>query len=86
MPSCRATSLPSYLSDQFIRRSAIHKRATRYCYDVHLPKRNLATGQRMFFYGGAKLYNDLPREVKDIGNTKPFKKKLRNELRKNSLT
>ena len=82
---CLHETVPSYLSDQFIRRSAIHKRATRYCNDLHLPKCRLATGQRMFSYRGAKLYNDLPREVKDIKSTKLFKKKLRNELRKNSF-
>ena len=82
---CLHGTVPSYFSDQFIRRSAIHKRATRFCNDLHLPKCRLATGQRMFSYRGVKLYNDLPREVKDIKNTKLFKKKLRNEQRKNSF-
>ena len=44
--------------------SAIHKRTTRYCNDLRFPKCRLATGQRMFSNRGAKLYNDLPRELR----------------------
>ena len=70
----------SYLSDQWQCHSAIHKRTTRYCNDLHFPKCRLVTGQRMFSNRGAILYNDLPRKVKDIDNTKLFKRKLENSF------
>jgi hypothetical protein len=65
----------------------LHNRPTGHCNDLNLPKCRLATGQRMFSYRAAKLlYNDLPRDIKEIENIIFFKKILRNELRKNSLS
>jgi hypothetical protein len=59
----------------FMLRSAIHNRPTRHCNDLNMPNCRLATGQRMFFYrGGATLYNDLPRDIKEIENTRSFEK------------
>ena len=83
---CLHGGVPAYLSDKFMLRSAIHSRPTRHCNDLNLPKCRLATGQRMFSYPGAKLYNDLPLDIKEIENTRFFKKRLRNELRKNLLS
>ena len=83
---CLHGGVPAYLSDKFMLRSAIHSRPTRHCNDLNLPKCRLATGQRMFSYRGAKLYNDLPLDIKEIENTRFFKKRLRNELRKNLLS
>lgn len=83
---CLHGGVPGYLSEKFVLRSSIHKRSTRRCNDLHLPKCRLATGQRMFSYRAAKLYNDLPREDKEVENTTLFKKQLRNKLRKNFLS
>ena len=83
---CLHGGVPAYLSHKFMLRSAIHSRPTRHCNDLNLPKCRLATGQRMFSYRWAKVYNDLPLDIKEIENTRFFKKRLRNELRKNLLS
>ena len=71
---CLHGEVPAYLADKFMPRSAIHKRSTRHCNDLDLPKRRLATGQRMFSDGGAKLYNGLPGKLRTL-RTQEFLRK-----------
>ena len=52
----------------------------RYNKDLNLPKCRLTTGQRTFAFRGAKLYNELPRDIKETADSKVFKKKLNNLL------
>ena len=77
---CVNDRAPSYLCKKFTRRSSVHNRNTRYNKDLNLPKCRLTTGQRTFAFRGAKLYNELPRDIKETADSKVFKKKLNNLL------
>lgn len=65
---------PNYLSGNFQQRSNIHERNTRQKNDLDLPKCRLKASQRSFVYRGAKIYNNLSKEIKDVDNLKLFKK------------
>ena len=45
---------------------------------LNLPKCKLTTGQQTLAFRGAKLYNELPRDIKETTDSKVFKKKLNN--------
>jgi hypothetical protein len=51
---CTNGLAPTYLSDQFCKRSSIHQRSTQYKDDLNIPKYKSATGQRSFNYRGTK--------------------------------
>ena len=77
---CLHNQAPSYLSDKFVRRSSIHNRATRNSCDLNVPFSRLKTGQRSFAFRGAKLYNNLPNDIKNITDAKVFKRRMLNHL------
>ena len=55
-----------------------HERETRnQNYLVKLPKLRLELGRQAFSYSGAKLYNDLPLDLRKQDNFKDFKNSLR---------
>ena len=70
----------SYLTGKFIQHSKIHGRNTRCSGELDLPICRLKTGQRSFAFQGAKLYNNLPNEMKQISDVKKFKTKVSNYL------
>ena len=78
MYKCLNESAPAYLSQRFERRSQIHSRTTRNCNDLELSKCRLATGQRSFSFGGAKIWNELPKSIRDATSLNTFKKNLLN--------
>ena len=53
-----------------------HLRNTRQKNDVELPKCRLKTGQRSFAYRGAKLFNDLPKNIRETNDLNLFKKRI----------
>ena len=71
---------PSYLTGKFVQRLKIHGRNTRGSGELDLPICRLKTGQRSFAFRGAKLYNNLPNEIKQISDVKKFKAKVCNYL------
>ena len=77
---CLHNQAPSYLSDKFVRRSSIHNRITRNSCDLNVPFSRLKTGQRSFAFRGAKLYNNLPYDIKNITDAKVFKRRMLNHL------
>ena len=77
---CLHNQAPSYLSDKFVRRSSIHNRITRNSCDLNVPFSRLKTGQRSFAFRGAKLYNNLPNDIKNITDAKVFKRRMLNHL------
>ena len=77
---CLHNQAPSYLSDKFVRRSSIHNRVTRNSCDLNVPFSRLKTGQRSFAFRGAKLYNNLPNDLKNITDAKVFKRRMLNHL------
>ena len=68
--------IPNYLTGKFIQRSKIHGRNTRGSGELDLPICRLKTGQRSFTFWGAKLYNNLPNEIKQTSDLKKFKAKV----------
>ena len=57
-----------------------HGRNTRGSGELDLPICRLKTGQRSFAFRGAKLYNNLPNEIKQTSDVKKFKAKVCNYL------
>jgi len=72
--------IPSYLTGKFTQRSKIHGRNTRGSGELDLPSCRLRLGQRSFAFRGAKLYNNLPNEIKQTFDVKKFKAKVCNYL------
>ena len=65
---CIHDQIPSYLIGKFIQRSKTHGRNTGCSGELDLPICRLKTGQRSFAFRGAKLYNNLPNEIKQISD------------------
>ena len=77
---CIHDLIPSYLTEKFTQRSKAHGRNTRGSGELDLPFCRLKTGQRLFAFRGAKLYNNLPNEIKQNSDVKKFKAKVCNCL------
>lgn len=75
---CIHDQIPSYLTGKFNQRWKIRDRNTRYRGELDLPICRLKTGQRSFAFRGAKLYNNLPNEIKKTYDVKKFKAKVYN--------
>ena len=71
---------PSYLSDKFSTSGTIHERQTRNRDSLNISPSRINAGQRAFYYRGVKVWNDLSNELREITNTKVFKRRLINEL------
>ena len=54
-------------------RSEIHNRITRGAIDIHIPKANNNFGYNSIKISGAKVYNQLPKDVWNIKTEKAFK-------------
>ena len=65
---------------KFIQRLKIHGRNTRCSGELDLPICRLKKEQRSFALRGAKLYNNLPNEIKQISDVKKLKAKVCNYL------
>ena len=71
---------PTYLSNTFSTRATIHDRQTRYRDSLNIPSSKINAGQRAFYYRGVKVWNNLSKDLREITNTKDFKRRLINEL------
>ena len=80
MHKCLKGLSPSYLSDKFSTRATVHERQTRNRDSLNIPPSRINAGQRAFYYRGVKVWNDLSKELREITNTKVFKRRLINEL------
>jgi hypothetical protein len=58
------------IKDQFISNSQVHKINTRQTSDLHIPIANLTTYQKCVYCQGIKIYNNLPRAIKDLSSNK----------------
>ena len=45
---------------------------------LNIPSCRIAAGQRAFYYRGVKIWNNLSKDLKQITDTKVFKKRLIN--------
>ena len=58
----------------------VHDRHTRYRDSLNIPSCGTNAGQRAFCYRGVKIWNNLSKDLREIINTKVFKRRLLNEL------
>ena len=77
---CMNGRAPGYLMNKFTSRLELHDRDTRYNKDLNLPRCRLKTVQRSFAYRGAKCWNRLPKDLKEVANSGTFKKRIVNML------
>ena len=70
---CLNGRAPDYLSRKFT--LALHDINTRYKKDLNLPGCRLKTGQRSFAFRGATCWNRLPKDMKEVADSRIFKKK-----------
>ena len=74
---CINNLTPEYLCERFKQRSEIHQRDTRQKSELTLPKCRLATGQRAFAFREAKIFNSLPKFIRDTeSRLSGFKRRL----------
>ena len=64
----------------FLFRSQTNIRNTRQSNHLNILRCRLATGQRSFSYRGAKLWNNLSNDLKNVNSLKAFKSKLTKQL------
>ena len=78
--NCMKNLTPDYLRERFKQRSEIHQRDTRQKSELGLPKCRLATGQRAFAFHGAKIFNSLPKFIRDTETLGSFKRRIFNNI------
>jgi len=77
---CIHNLVPDYLAEKVAFRSQINIRNTRQSNHLNILRCRLATGQRPFSYCGAKLWNNLSNDLKNVNSVKAFKSKLTKQL------
>ena len=70
--------VPGYLAQKFTRFNNIHDINTRNAdHNLLLPRAKQNYGKRTFKFSGAKLWNELPKNLKETLNFQSFKNKLK---------
>ena len=77
---CMNGLAPEYLCSLFITREAVSRRSTRQSGQLNLPFFASTTGQKSFKYRIAKLWNELPSDIKLCRSIGVFKTNLKKEL------
>ena len=77
---CMNGLVPNYLSSLFTTREAVSRRSTRQSDQLNLPLFTSVKGQKSFKYRIAKLWNELPPDIKLCGSISVFKFNLKKEL------
>ena len=65
---CRTNQAPPYICNLFHDRFSVSGLSTRNMSQLNLPKCRLSTGQRSFAFRGAKEYNLLPENIRNLNN------------------
>ena len=68
--------LPSVFNNYYAKNHTIFTRSTRQSNDLHLPFFRLSGGQKSLKYYGAKIWNDLPTDIKNIVSLSALKQSL----------
>ena len=71
---------PGSLHGKFTMRSQISAYETRNCHDINIPKQNLEFSKRSFHYSAAKLWNEIPLQIRNSSTISAFKRKLKEYL------
>ena len=77
---CINNLAPSYLSNNFRKRSELHEHPMRDQELLNIPLFRTATGKRTFHYRAVKIWNELEDELKLIPTHGNFKRKLKSHL------
>ena len=80
MYKCINNLAPPYLCNKFSKRSNVHECNTHNQELLQIPIYNTTTGQRTFHYRGAKLWNDLDNNTKQMPSLRRFKNKLKKDM------
>ena len=73
---CINNLTPGYLCERFKQRLEIHQRDTRQKSKLTLPKCRISAGQRAFAFRGAKIFNFLPKFIRDTESLSGFKRRI----------
>ena len=73
---------PGHITDLFCRQEIVHRHCTRSAKsgNIFIPQRNLKLGQEAITFSGAKIWNDIPRDIKRTQSLDAFKGKLKKFL------
>ena len=71
---------PEILKGKFMRRTHASKYETRRINDLQIPKLRLELSKKSFSYVGAKVWNDIPNDIRNAESTHPFKHKMKSYL------
>ena len=66
--------VPNYLCEEVQYSNNVHNYKTRKSSDFFIPAITSNFGQKSLFQSGLRLYNSLPNEIKNVQNTKRFRK------------
>ena len=71
---------PEILKQKFTKRSRISKYETRKANDLQIPRPRLEITKKNFSYKGAKVWNDIPNNIRNVESAALFKKQARNYI------
>ena len=75
-------NLPNSLNNIFIPNHDFHSYNTRHREDPHILSRRTAFAGKSLLHQGPKLWNEIPREIKDLKSIHMFTRKIKNTLTK----
>ena len=69
---------PEILKQKFTKRSHVSKYETRRANDLQIPRPRLEITKKSFLYKGAKVWNDIPNNIRNVESAALFKEQVRN--------
>ena len=69
---------PEILLQKFTKRSQVSKYEKRRANDLRVPSPRLEITRKSFSYKGAKVWNDIPNNIRNVESAALFKKQVRN--------
>ena len=69
---------PEILKQKFTKRSQVSKYETRRANDLQVPRPRLEITKKSFSYKGAKVWNDIPNNIRNVESAALFNKQARN--------
>ena len=66
------------VKQKFTKRSQVSKYETRRANDLQVPRPRREITKKSFWYKGAKVWNDIPNNIRNVESAALFKKQVRN--------
>ena len=76
----REHRLSQKVEQKFTKRSHVSKYETRRANDLQIPRPRLEITTKSFSYKGAKMWNDMPNNIRNVESAAFFKSRLENFL------